>query len=150
MNVLSQTTGYAIEALACLAASSSKSMMVREIAAETGIAQAYLAKVVQRLVVAGVVDSKRGYRGGIYLSRSPSDITIKEIDDAVEINRPPDRCLLGMTSCSEERACPAHDYWKETRESVRHRLTTLTLDDIVAFEIGRKAGDSGSSPLGAG
>ncbi len=126
-------------------------MMVREIAAETGIAQAYLAKVVQRLVVAGIVDSKRGYRGGISLSRSPGDITIKEIDDAVEINRPPDRCLLGMTHCSEERACPAHDYWKKTRESVRRRLTTLTLADIVEFEAPRRhAGGKEPSPLEAG
>lgn len=134
MNVLSQTTGYAIEAMACLAASEAKSMMVREVAAKTGIAQAYLAKVVQRLVVAGVVDSKRGYRGGISLSRPPGEISIREIDEAVEIHRPPDRCMLGMTDCSEERACPAHDYWKKTRESMRARLTALTLADIVAFE----------------
>ena len=134
MNLLSQTTGYAIEALACLAKSGMASKMVREVAEETGISQAYLAKVVQRLVVGGIVESKRGYRGGIKLARSADEITVQDIDDAVEGSRPPDRCLLGMIACSDERACPAHTFWKKTRADIRDRLSQLTLAEIVEFE----------------
>ena len=139
MQALSQSTSYAVQALTCLVLHANDTLLVREIAEETGIGQAYLAKVVQRLSAAGVVESKRGYRGGIRLSRPAEKISIQDIDNAVDANRPPDRCLLGLMECSDERACPAHHYWTKTRAQIRERLASLTLADLAAFEKGRLA-----------
>lgn len=108
--------------------------MVREIAAETGIAQAYLAKVVQRLSSSGIVESKRGYRGGIRLARPPDEISILDIDEAVDGQHGPERCLLGVVECSDERSCPAHEYWMRTKADIRNRLANLTLADLAVFE----------------
>ncbi|MCC5841597.1 MAG: Rrf2 family transcriptional regulator [Opitutales bacterium] len=148
MNVLSQTTGYAITALAHLAASPAASLLVREIAAATDIPPPYLAKVVQRLAAAGIVDSKRGYRGGIRMAAPPETITIAQIDKAVDLQRVPDRCLLGMTDCSDARDCPAHSFWVNQRKQIRQRLEVLTLADIVAFEA-RRAGRASTENIEA-
>ena len=65
---LSLTTGYAIEALTCLARDGNPSMRVGEIAEIAEVPPAYLSKIFQRLAEAGIVESKRGYKGGLGIS----------------------------------------------------------------------------------
>src|SRR5437879_13271734 len=55
-----------------------------EIAAHDGLPLAYLEHLVARLRNAGLVDSRRGSRGGYLLARSPPQITIAETVAALE------------------------------------------------------------------
>src|SRR5438045_9726248 len=55
-----------------------------EIAAKDRLPLAYLEHLVARLRKAGLVDSRRGSRGGYLLARSPVDITMAEIVEALE------------------------------------------------------------------
>ena len=50
-----------------------------EIAAHDGLPLAYLEHLVARLRKAGLVDSRRGSRGGYLLARSPTEITMAEV-----------------------------------------------------------------------
>ena len=138
MVVLSNSTGYAIRALACLSGLGCEPKFVRDIAECSGVPAAYLAKLVQRLAEAGIVNSKRGYRGGITLARKPDEISLLKIDEAVEGGPHPDRCLLGMDECSDARACPTHAFWKKTRAGIRKTLSDTTLADVLAFENKKK------------
>ena len=108
MTSYSQTTGYAIEALACLARQAPDSMLVREIAVLTEIPLPYLSKIFQRLVEAGIVESKRGYKGGVRLTRSPDEL-------------------------SEESARPG-TFWQAFHQSYRDKLAAMTLADVVDYE----------------
>ncbi len=139
MMALSNSTGYAIRALACLGGLGCEPRFVRDIAACAGVPAPYLAKLVQRLVEAGLVISKRGYRGGITLARKPHEISLLEIDRATERGAQPEKCLLGMEQCSDARACPIHEFWKPTRESVRKTLSETTLADVLDFEKKKRA-----------
>jgi Rrf2 family protein len=142
MMALSGSTGYAIRALACLGGLGSDPKFVRDIAAYAEVPAPYLAKLVQRLSEAGIVISKRGYRGGIILARKPHEITLLEIDEAVEGGAQPDRCLLGLDECSDARACPTHAFWKKARKSIRKTLSETTLADVIAFENRKQAASS--------
>lgn len=143
MIVLSNSTGYAIRALACLSGLGCEHQFVRDIAQCSGVPAPYLAKLVRRLAEAAIVNSKRGYRGGIVLARKPDEISLLEIDEAVEGGAHPDRCLLGMVECSDARACPMHSFWKKTRAEIRKTLSDTTLADVLTFE-DRKHGVSRS------
>ena len=88
MTTFSHTTGYAIEALACLARNGAESMLVREIAELTDMPLPYLSKIFRRLADGGIVESKRGYKGGVKLSRPPGEISLLQIDAALESGRP--------------------------------------------------------------
>jgi Rrf2 family protein len=73
-----------------------------------GVPGAYLAKHLQALSQAGVVESVPGRRGGYRLARSAADITLIEIVDAVE-------GATGSFRCTEIRrqgpsAAPACEY----------------------------------------
>ena len=75
------------------------------IAKELGFSYNHFAKVVQKLVRAGVLETERGPRGGIRLARDPQAVSMLEIYEAAggEPLRP-HRCLLDPKICAG-RAC---------------------------------------------
>lgn len=143
---LSQTTGYAIEALAHLSSPGGPSLLLRQVARRAAVPYAYLAKRMPDLVSAGLVVSRRGSRGGLVLAREPEAITLLQISEAVEARRWLDGCLLGLTACSDETACPVHEFWKPVRSRIEKTLRTTTLADVIAhkLELATQAADHDS------
>ncbi len=127
MTTYSLTTGYAIEALACLARHGNDTMLVREIAEATDMPAPYLSKIFQRLGDAGIIESKRGYKGGVRLSRSPGRITLLEIDAAVENAR------TGVHGPAEDSPRP-NTFWEAFNLSYREKLAAMTLAEVLAYE----------------
>ena len=76
-----------------------------KIAKDLGFSYNHFAKVVQKLVRAGLLETERGPRGGIRLARDPKTVSMLEIYDAAggEPLRP-HRCLLDPKICAG-RAC---------------------------------------------
>ena len=76
-----------------------------KIAKELGFSYNHFAKVVQRLVHAGLLETERGPKGGIRLARDPQAVSMLEIYEAAggEPLRP-HRCLLDPKICAG-RAC---------------------------------------------
>jgi Rrf2 family protein len=81
---LSKTVGYAVHALSCLERAEGQPLFVQAIAERTGLKKPYLARIVNRLVHAGLITSKRGYRGGIVLARPTDQIALAEVVEAIE------------------------------------------------------------------
>ena len=134
MLCLSQTTGYAIKALALLDSPGGQPRLLRDLARTAGIPYPYLAKRMPDLAAAGLVLTKRGHRGGILLSRPPEQITLLQVSEAVENREWLDRCLLGLETCSDERACPMHQFWKASRAAIEANLRSTTLADVVTHQ----------------
>ena len=128
MTTLSLTTGYAIEALACLARHGPESMLVREIAKLTKMPFPYLSKIFQRLGDAGIVESKRGYKGGVRLTRPPSEITLLHIDAAVE------NAKAGVHGDAIEESPRPNTFWEAFHQSYREKLAALTLAEVLVYE----------------
>lgn len=131
---LSNTAGYAILALGCMKECNGAWILTRDIAKRTGISSTYLSKILHGLAKSGLIDAKRGYRGGFKLSRSASKISLMDVVEAVEGRAWTGRCLLGLAECSDERSCPAHDFWKSTRIRIESKLRRLTLAQVAEFE----------------
>lgn len=131
MLALSITTQYAIQALKCLARGSCSTQHVTDIARCTGIRKAYLAKVLTTLAQVGLVQSKRGYRGGISLARAADKISLLEIVEAVEGKEWLADCLLGMDDCGVHTNCPAHSFWSAYRRQIIHKFDSLRLADFI-------------------
>lgn len=122
----SQTTGYAIEALACLARHQPDSMLVREIAELTEIPPPYLAKIIQRLADAGIVESKRGYKGGVKLVAMPESLSLLQISNAAENSR--------SDEGPDDSSRPG-GFWEAFHHEYREKLATMTLADVLEYDI---------------
>src|SRR4051812_40718861 len=57
-----------------------------------GVPAAYLAKALQGLSRAGIVESAPGRKGGYRLGRAPAQITLLDVIDAIEGDEPSFRC----------------------------------------------------------
>jgi len=131
--MLTTKSGYAVLALACLHGEENW-VLVADIAARTGAPRPYLHKILHALGTWGMVKSKRGYNGGVVLARSATDINLLEVIDAVEGRQRIHRCMLGLEECTDERACPAHEFWSEKRRLIEEKLSNTTLAQVAAFE----------------
>ena len=131
---------YAIRAIAYIAAREQPDQPIAaaEVAEAEDIPPYYLAKVLQDLARAGVLESVRGRNGGFRLVRPPESIHVLEVLDAVEnIKRLTSECVLGLDQCNDEVSCPLHNTWKAFRERLLARLDRLTVADLVV-ELARK------------
>jgi len=84
---MSTTTQYGLMAVGYIARNSTgpkDTVMAKKIAVEYGIGWEYLLKVLQQLVRANVLRSKRGPRGGFTLARPLSEISMLDVIEAVE------------------------------------------------------------------
>ena len=136
---LSQTTGYAIRALTCLADDPDEQLFIQDIADRAGVPRPYLAKILKRLNEAALIESKRGYKGGVWLARPPENIALWDIALALEGDGFLSRCMLGCDTCSDRRDCPAHEFWDPERDRIANELTRITLAEVTAFERANQA-----------
>jgi Rrf2 family protein len=82
---VSRSTGYGLLAMGYIAQHRDEKIILSDtISKKYDIPLEYLLKIMQQLVRAGVLRSKRGPRGGFSLAKSPNKITMLEIVEAVE------------------------------------------------------------------
>lgn len=139
MLCLSQTTGYAILALSCLEGCGERWVLAKDMAHCTGVPLPYLSKTLHALGGSGLIEAKRGYRGGFRLARPADQISLLDIAEAVEGESWSPQCLLGLEGCSDERACPTHTFWAKQREKIEAELQRRTLCDVATFERNRRS-----------
>ncbi len=138
MNPISQSSENAIRALTYLAQRAGPDyILVRGIALELELAAPNLSKILQPFVNRGLLESQRGRGGGYRLARSPDTITLYDIVDTQEFLGTEHQCFLGQAECSDERACPMHEFWSESSEAFLSALRGKTLGDVVRFCVER-------------
>lgn len=82
---VSRSTGYALLAVGYIAQHVEKKIVLsQDISREYDIPLEYLLKILQQLVRAGVLRSKRGPRGGFSLARHARRISMLDIVEAVD------------------------------------------------------------------
>ena len=132
--LFSKTTGYAVRALAYLTTfGEGVHIPVSRIAAETDVPTPFLGKIVQRLVKAGILVTRKGPGGGVGLARPADRIDLFELVVATEGDALWQHCVLGLDTCSDDRPCPLHSDWMEIREEIRHMLQGKTLADVATL-----------------
>lgn len=148
--MLSQSVGYAISALGCIASAGGKPVLVKEIAEAAHIPPSYLAKIIHGLGRRGLVNTQRGVGGGVTLARPATEITLYDVCVALDDSAVQPLCMLGNAQCSDDRACPAHKYWTTQRAKHTEFLAGTTVADIAAFETRRKWRGTSSAPVTLG
>ncbi len=129
---LSHSLGYAIRALSCLVSGECESAFVRDLAKCADVPPAYLAKLFTRLVDAGILESKRGWKGGTRLARPAQEISLLEIAEVIEPKEWLGSCLMGLGTCHPSNyQCPTHAFWAEERARIKEKLASLTLQDVI-------------------
>jgi Rrf2 family protein len=114
-----------------------------------GVPAAYLAKHLQALARAGIVETTKGPRGGYRLARPASDITMLDVVEAIDGSEPAFRCSEirrrgpSAVPAREYRAkCAIHAAMDNADGAWRRELRNTTIDDLLR-QVSRDASPKG-------
>jgi Rrf2 family protein len=101
-----------------------------EIAREIEAPQFYTAKILQRLVRAGFLESSKGKGGGFYFDPGKPDLQLVRLIFATEGDRSYSGCGFGLKQCDENNPCPLHDKYASIRDSINKLLSEETVQSL--------------------
>ncbi|MFO0754395.1 MAG: Rrf2 family transcriptional regulator [Thermodesulfovibrionales bacterium] len=119
---ISREADYAIRCILHMAQEPGTLHLIADIAKGQEVPKSFLAKILQKLVRAGIVSSTRGVNGGFSLNRLPADITLLDVIEAVEGPLSLNVCVVDNKACRRKKACSVHPVWKELREFLSGKM----------------------------
>ena len=127
--MLSKTAEYALRALTFLAMPPSTAASAAILAERTKVPRAYLHRVLQELVAAGLVRSRPGPRGGYELARPADEVTILDVVNATGPIERIRNCPLGLPSHTE--LCPLHRALDDAYAHTEAAFGSVTLAQLI-------------------
>lgn len=112
-------------------------VLLKDIAKREEISEGYLEHLLPPLKAAGLVNSSRGAHGGYTLAKTPSEITLREVVQALEGPLSPAECVHTPNVCQRVRSCVTRDIWKKLGEKISQTLESVTLKDMVEMQKNR-------------
>jgi Rrf2 family protein len=144
---LGSSVEYGLHCLLWLVGPLAEPASSRDLADLQGLSPSFLAKILPKLEKAGIVRASEGVRGGYRLAAAPSEITVLDVVDAIEGNKPLFDCqeIRGRCAVFRGRApawstngvCAIHAVMLRADQSMRNELARTTLADL-AKTVARK------------
>lgn len=156
---LNKLTDYGVVVLSQICLEDGALCSAQHIARRTGVPLPTVAKVLNILHRAHLVDSHRGAAGGYTLSRPASEIKVSDVIEALE-------GPIALTACAEtaeghcevESLCPMRGSWDKVNRAIRDALARVSLAEMVgsqgaglftlAQEAAAAAGERSAAPAG--
>ena len=132
MSVLfSRQCEYALRAVTYLALKpEGGKTSIREMTKKIGIPYHFLAKILQSLAYKGLLVSQKGPTGGFGLARSPKDISLFDIVEAVDGVGFTTSCVMGFPECSGKNPCSVHVIWGDLRKNLHATLADKNIGQM--------------------
>lgn len=128
---LTSFTDYGLRMLMRMASAPERGFSTGELAEEFGLSRNHLAKIMQRLAQAGIVDTRRGAGGGARLARRPGDISLGDIVRHLEADQPIAECFSATrNSCSLDGRCRLKGRLQAAEAAFLAELDGTSLADI--------------------
>jgi Rrf2 family protein len=126
--LVKRETDYAIRCVLYLAKDQDQISSVTEVSRNMHIPKTFLAKIFQRLVRAGLVESVRGMNGGFRLSKKPAKISLLDIMSAIQGPSCINVCAVDSKQCKRSSTCAVHPVWVDLRKETDRRLREQTIE----------------------
>lgn len=131
MRLISQGTQYAISAIIAISKFAPKSAIsASELSKSLNCPAAYLSQILAKLKSPGILNSKRGLRGGVFLAKPLDEITLLDVITAIDGDEFFSQCFMGINGCGSIEPCPFHLFWSTERDNIKHWLEHTTFAEI--------------------
>lgn len=129
---LTNLADYAV-VLMCELAVSSRRLNAQDLSEKTRIPPPTVAKILNALAKAHVLDSKRGQGGGFAIARPAEQLSVAEIVEAIDGPIALTACADEMVAsdCSFDSFCTMRPRWQVISRSVRLALDNVKLADVI-------------------
>lgn len=130
---ISRKGEYALRAMAFLALNYKKApVQIHEISRREKIPEKFLEQILLQLKRAGMLDSKRGVRGGYLLLRAPRRVSLAQIIRTIDGPLAPLGCVSkwAHVRCADEKKCGLRKVMLDVRNVFAEMLERITLEDV--------------------
>lgn len=130
---LSTKGQYGVRAMFELAKNYEKgTLTIKEIAERQDVSVAYLEQLLNKLRKSRLIKSRKGPGGGYVINKSPDQISIGMILNALEGPVTITHCLGPKArGCNRVEGCVARLLWKSLGEKIESFLGTISLNDLL-------------------
>ena len=128
---VSRTLDYAVRSITYMGRQPVDIHSMKRIAENQHIPVNYLAKIMRRLVKHGLVRSMAGPSGGYTLKKSPRDINLREVYEAIEGEIKLIDCMDKYKICTLYEHCPQLPVWDKVQLSIIRILEDTTLYNML-------------------
>lgn len=90
----------------------------------------YLEQIAMMLKQNGLIKGARGAGGGYKLIRSPKDISVREVVEALEGPIAMLDCLGGREDCAKTSACKTRRVWSNIQKEISGAMGRLSIAEI--------------------
>lgn len=128
---VSRQTDYAVRIvlhLACQAVGARVS--IASMAQERHLPVPFVRRIVSRLAEVGILETFRGVGGGVALARSPEQVTLQDVIEAMEGPSCPSPCLEEPRFCPLAATCPVRGVWTQAAKVLDTHLRSVRISDL--------------------
>lgn len=134
---ITRQADYALRAMLYLAhLEPTQRAATSQIAEEQHIPPSFLAKIISQLSIAGLIHTSRGARGGVSLARSPEEISVLEVVEAIDGPISLNECTHGAGACPFGETCPLRPLWCDTQSELVDRLRNTSFAQFLPMQEG--------------
>jgi Rrf2 family protein len=110
---------------------------IKIISLSKAIPEQFLEQILLLLKRAGYLKSKKGPKGGYYLSKSPGQISLAEVIRVMDGPLAPINCVsvIEHEPCPLEDGCGLRLVWKEVRDMVAAHLEKTSFQDVLERQL---------------
>lgn len=128
---LNRLTDYAVVLMSQMALEPRALKNANDLARDCAVPQPTVSKILNILAKADLVKGQRGAAGGYNLSRTPEDIPVSDIIEALEGPIALTACVEGTPEiCGVEAQCPMRGHWNRVNSAIKEALDQVTLAEI--------------------
>ena len=130
-------TEYGLICLAYMAKDPQRAITVKELVQGERYSVSYIEKIMQKLRRAKIVTSHQGMHGGYALAKSPSEITLREIIEALEGHTFDVFCEPRIRSsivCNHFPKCGVMPIWRRAKDLLDDFFGSITLEIMAKQE----------------
>lgn len=145
---LSKKADYALLAVRHLAARGDhEAVSARELAETYDIPSELLAKVLQKLVRARLLDSHQGIRGGYALSRPARAVSVAEVIQAIDGPFTVTACTEDDQSCGQFAKCSIRDPLWRIKDRIVSALAATSVQELASDLTEPASAPAGTTPV---
>lgn len=128
---LSTRGKYGLYAMYYLAQHAGEGPQSLQSIATIGVPKQYLEQLLGNLRRAGLVGTVRGAQGGYQMIKTPAEVTLLHILDAVEGPIELSECTSDEHHCDKSCQCPVRAVWQRVTDSINRELGSITLQSML-------------------
>jgi Rrf2 family protein len=129
----SKSFGYALRGVlyVTIISEENRKVQVDEIAGKLGVPKHFLAKIMNRVVKEGILDSTKGPYGGFSINgetlTSPLIRLLRITDGMEQFNT----CVLRLRKCNKANPCPLHFLMEKSRDDLLKNFSHTSIEDLL-------------------